>query len=83
MTTLTVTAKGQVTLRKELLQHLGVAPGQKIEVHELPGGCLEIRAARAEGTIDAFIGLLANKTSKVATVEEINDAAADGWAGRR
>ena len=44
-TTLTVTAKGQVTLRKEVLRHLGVAPGQKVEMSLLPNGRLEVRAA--------------------------------------
>ena len=29
---LTVTAKGQVTLRKELLAHLGVRPGQRLDL---------------------------------------------------
>ena len=28
MTTLTITAKGQVTLKQELLKHLGVSPGE-------------------------------------------------------
>ncbi|MGO7565492.1 AbrB/MazE/SpoVT family DNA-binding domain-containing protein, partial [Rhizobium johnstonii] len=32
MATLTLTAKGQVTLKKEVLQHLGVRPGDKIYV---------------------------------------------------
>ena len=40
MTTLTVTAKGQVTLKKDLLKHLGVQPGQRLEVDLLPGGGL-------------------------------------------
>lgn len=82
MTTLTVTAKGQVTLRKELLQYLGVEPGQKIEVNQLPGGRIEIRAARSKGTIDGFIGLLEKHSNKVASVEEINEAAASGWSGQ-
>ena len=82
MTTLTVTAKGQVTLRKELLHHLGVRPGQKLEVTALPGSRVEVSAARAPGTIDDFIGLLAEKSRKVTTLEEIDEAAADGWAGR-
>lgn len=82
MTTLTVTAKGQVTLRKDLLQHLGVEQGQKIEVSKLPGGRIEVKAARPTGSIDGFIGLLAGKTKKAATVDEMNEAAADGWAGR-
>ena len=38
MNTLTVTAKGQITLRKELLKHLGVQPGDKIVVDKLPDG---------------------------------------------
>lgn len=83
MTRLTVTAKGQVTLRKDLLRHLGVEPGQKIETSKLPGGRLEIKAARPVGSVDGFIGLLAGKTRKVATIEEMNEAAANGWAGRR
>jgi antitoxin PrlF len=82
MTTLTVTAKGQVTLRKDLLRHLGVEPGQRIEARELPGGRIEIEAERRTGRIDGFIGLLAGKTRKLATIEEMNEAAASGWAGQ-
>ena len=33
------------------------------------------------GDIRDFFGILAGKTKKVATIEEINEAAADGWAG--
>ena len=29
MTTLTVTARGQVTFRRDVLQHLGIRPGEK------------------------------------------------------
>ncbi len=82
MTTLTVTVKGQVTLRKELLQHLGVEPGEKIEIRALPGGRIEVKAAEPEGRIEDFCGLLAGKTRKIATIDEINEAAARGWAGR-
>ena len=32
MTKLSITAKGQVTLRKEVLQHLGLRPGDKVAV---------------------------------------------------
>ncbi len=44
MATLTITAKGQVTLRRELLHHLGVQPGEQIEVSTLPGGRIEVPA---------------------------------------
>jgi bifunctional DNA-binding transcriptional regulator/antitoxin component of YhaV-PrlF toxin-antitoxin module len=83
MPTLTVTARGQVTFRKDILQHLGVQPGEKIELHKLPGGKIALAAARPKGTIDKFIGLLAGRTSKVATLKEIEDAATAGWAARK
>jgi antitoxin PrlF len=83
MATLTVTSKGQVTLRKDFLQHLGVAQGERLELSKLPGGRLEIRAARAEGGIDQVFGLLAGKSRKAASLEEIDEAIAAGWAGRK
>ena len=81
MTTLTVTAKGQVTLRRELLRHLGVRPGQQFEVSTLPGGRIEVRAAQPPGSIEAFLGHLAGRSPKVASLEEIQAAAAARWAG--
>ena len=81
MTTLTVTARGQVTFIKEVLQHLGIKPGEKIELDLLPDGQGVLKAARPAGTIASFVGLLAGRTKKVATIEEINAAAAQGWAG--
>lgn len=81
MSTLTVTARGQVTFRKEVLQHLGIKPGEKIELDLLPDGRAQLRAARPTGSIDNFLGLLAGKTKKIASIKEINEAAAAGWAG--
>lgn len=82
MSTLTVTARGQITFRKEVLQHLGIKPGEKIDLNLLPGGRVELRPARTTGKIDDFLGLLAGKTKKVATIEEMNEAASAGWAGK-
>ena len=78
---LTVTRKGQVTLRKDLLAHLGIQPGQRIDVEVLPGGRLELHAEQATGSINSFIGLLAGRSSHCASLEELNQAAAAGWAG--
>lgn len=83
MATLTVTTRGQVTFRKEVLKHLGIKPGEKIELDLLPDGRGVLKAARPTGTIGEFVGLLAGRTRKVATVEEINEAAALGWAGKK
>ena len=82
-TTLTITAKGQITLRKEVLRHLGVAPGEKVAVDFLPGGRAELRAAKPEGSIQKFIGSLQRRGTNPLSIDEISEAAAQGWAGRR
>jgi bifunctional DNA-binding transcriptional regulator/antitoxin component of YhaV-PrlF toxin-antitoxin module len=83
MATLSVTERGQVTFRKKVLEHLGIKPGGKIELELLPDGRGVIRAARPTGKIQDFFGALAGKTKKVATLEEMNEAAARGWAGKK
>ena len=84
MSTLTVTAKGQVTLRKDVLEHLGVHPGEKITVNKLPDGRIEVIAARPTGKIaDVFGCLTAKRKGKSLSVEAMNDIIARGWAGKR
>jgi bifunctional DNA-binding transcriptional regulator/antitoxin component of YhaV-PrlF toxin-antitoxin module len=83
MATLSVTARGQVTFRKDVLQHLGIKPGEKIELDLLPDGRGLLRAARPEGNIAGFVGVLAGRTKKVATLEEIDTATAQGWASQK
>jgi len=82
MTMLSITAKGQLTLKREFLQHLGIRPGERIDCEKLPGGALRLRSVQPTGDIESFLGLLAGKTQKVATLEEIDEAAAAGWAGQ-
>lgn len=80
MTTLTITSKGQVTFKRDLLKHLDAKPGDQLEVSLLPGGRMEVRASPS-GRIEDVFGLLAGKTRKVASIEDIAAAAAEGWAG--
>lgn len=83
MGTLSITAKGQLTLRKEILRHLGVRAGDKVEVDILPNGGVAIRAARPTGKISDAFGLLHRADGPVFSIEEINEAIAKGWAGER
>jgi len=81
MTTLTVTARGQVTFRKEVLTHLGVRPGDKIRLDLLPDGRAELRAERPQGSWREFRGFLKGKTNRARlSIEEINDAIAEAGA---
>ena len=83
MAILTVTARGQLTLRKEVLQHLGIKPGDKIELDLLPNAIGLLKAAQPVGAISSFVGLLAGRTEKVATLKEIHDITAEAWAGKK
>lgn len=83
MSTLTVTAKGQVTLRKDLLKHLGVHPGEKITVDKLPDGRIEMKAARPSGMISDVFNFLKKEKGPSLSIEEIDEVARQGWAGRR
>jgi hypothetical protein len=82
-----VNAKGQVTLRKDLLKHLGVQPGEKIAVDKLPDGRpdgrIEVRAARPTGKISDAFGFLKRKDRPSLSIEEMNQIASRGWAGKR
>ena len=81
MSTLTVTAKGQVTLRKDVLEHLGVGPGEQIDVTKLPDGRIEVRAA-STGEISSLFGMLAKKGRSPLSIDEMNEVAKQGWSGK-
>ncbi len=83
MSTLTVTAKGQITLRKDLLEHLGVHPGEKITVAKLPDGRIEMKAVRPTGKISDVFDFLKRENGPSLSIDEMNEVAARGWAGKR
>lgn len=82
MALLTVTSRGQVTLRKEVLKHFGVKPGEKIQIDLLPGGEARVRAPRPAGSIEDLFGILAGKSKVKLTIEEIKEATERAWAGQ-
>ena len=84
MSTLTVTAKGQVTLGKDVLEHLGVRPGEKITVHKLPSGRIEMQSAPPTGDISDFFGFLkAESKGQSLSIKDINEIISRGWTGKR
>ena len=75
MTTLTVTKRGQVTFRKDVLRHLGIQPGGKIRLDLLPDGRAELRAEQPQSSFRELHGFLRGKgIGKQLSIEEINDA---------
>jgi hypothetical protein len=74
MAIVSTTSRGQVTLRKEIFQHVGVRPGEKLEIELLPGGEFRGRALRKKGKIEDVFGMLAGKTNVKLTIEEMDEA---------
>ncbi len=59
------------------------APGDQVSVDMLPGGRIEIRAAKRTGKFSDFAGILYREGGPVLTIDEINESIAAGWAGER
>ena len=81
MTTLTVTTRGQVTFRKDVLKHLGIRPGDRIHLDMLPDGRAELKAERRQGSWRDLPGVLKSKTNGARlSIEDINGAIAQAGA---
>lgn len=78
MTTLTVTARGQITFRKDVLKHLGVRPGDKIHLDLLPDGRAEVTAEKPKQSFREWRGFLKGKNNGARlSIDEIGEAIAD------
>jgi hypothetical protein len=71
---LTVTAKGQVTLRRAVLDHLGVRAGAKVSLSLLENGRVELVAAAAQGDIKNLRGALRRPGQRPVSLEEMQEA---------
>ena len=81
MTTWTVTARGQVTFRKQILEHLGIRPGDRLRLDLLPDGRAEPQAERSTKSWRALHGFSKGKGNGAQlSIEEIGDATADAGA---
>jgi AbrB family looped-hinge helix DNA binding protein len=74
---LTVTAKGQVTLRKAVLRHLGIKPGDKVEIVLLDGGRVELAPPLARD-FSRLRGALKRPGQPIVTVQQMRDAIGTG-----
>ena len=82
---LTLTARGQFTFDKSLMEHLGVRPGEKVSIKKLPDGKIEIQAKKNKIDDDELFSRLRalapslNPENRAYSTEEIDAAIADGY----
>jgi bifunctional DNA-binding transcriptional regulator/antitoxin component of YhaV-PrlF toxin-antitoxin module len=66
---MTLTAKGQFTFNKTLMEHLGIRAGEKVLVKKQPDGSLKLESAKKQIDILSLAGTL--KTDIKLTDDEL------------
>jgi AbrB family looped-hinge helix DNA binding protein len=79
---LTITAKGQVTLKKAVLEHLGLKPGERVQVDLRPDGRVELAPVQRKRDLSSLRGLLHRPGQRVVTLEEMQEGIEEGAAAR-
>ncbi len=77
---LTITAKGQVTLRQAVLDHLGVKPGDKVGVALTRDGRVELAAASVDHDLSRVRGILRRPRRRPVSLQEMQKAIEAGRA---
>ena len=72
-----ITTKGQATIPKPIREHLGLKPGDRVKFFIHPNGSVVLLPKRP---VSALRGIVKGLGRPV-TIEEMNDAIADGAAG--
>ncbi len=75
----TVTIKGQTTLPKDVRNALQLHPGDRVRYMILDGG--EVRLVRSQ-PVAQLAGLLKGKTSRMVSLDEMEQAIAKGAIGQ-
>ena len=78
-----VTSKGQITLGKNVMRHLGIEPGDKESIDLLPDGTATLTGVKAGTGLERVFGMLYDPDQPTLSIEEINEITADAWAGIR
>jgi bifunctional DNA-binding transcriptional regulator/antitoxin component of YhaV-PrlF toxin-antitoxin module len=68
MQTGTITAKGQFTFNKGIMEHLGIQVGDKVLVKKMPDGTVSIEAEKKLHPIESLFGILGK--SKIHMTDE-------------
>ncbi|SFR86881.1 hypothetical protein SAMN05428960_2456 [Mitsuaria sp. PDC51] len=76
----------QVMLPAEVIEHLGLLPGECIDVDFWANGTVYLHLERRTSQVDSVAGMLRDrprKQKKPLSLKQIRKAIEDGWAGRR
>lgn len=75
-----ITVKGQMTVPKAIREHLGLKPRDRVKFFVHPDGTVVLLPKRPVKTLR---GMLKSRRSRPASIEEMNEAIAEGATGMR
>lgn len=82
MVRLKVTAKGQITLKREVLDHLGIRPGDEVEVNLQSRREATLHPISGKLPIQAVFGMFENTTGKSYSLDDLDEAVAESYTKR-
>ncbi len=74
----TLTSQGQATIPKAVREHLHLKPGDKVRFFLHPNGSVVILPVLP---VTALKGMLKSRRRRPPTIEEMNEAIAEGFSG--
>jgi antitoxin PrlF len=80
MATSTLTSKGQITIPKEIREHLRLRTGHRLEFQIAADGLVVMRPRNRD--VRELKGILRPKRRNPVSVEQMNEAIAEGFAKR-
>ncbi|MBI3698481.1 MAG: AbrB/MazE/SpoVT family DNA-binding domain-containing protein [Acidobacteria bacterium] len=80
MATSTVTSKGQITIPKEIREHLRLRTGHRVEFFVDSSGQVVLKARNKD--IRSLKGIVRSPHRRAVSIAEMNEAIARGWAGQ-
>ena len=78
MPTSTLTSKGQITIPKEIRKWLRLQTGHRLEFHIDVNG--KVTLIPRNGDVRSLKGILRSKRKRPVSVEEMNEAIAEGFS---
>ncbi len=81
--TLKISPDGQVTFRKEVLDQLGVGPGDWVTMEFVGPGNVKVSAAQPKAKLDRFVGSLKAAGNQALSVEDMREIVRKAWAGEK
>ncbi len=78
---LKVSDDGRIVLNRDLLEPLGLGPGDEVDVNVMPRHRTSLHVVPKTRPVESLFGMFSHKADRPHTSEEIKEAIAAGYAG--